>query len=301
MASSVLLWLACTAAAVCPPLCGCALAVFVSPSLSNFLLLLAGLSWSIQLLGWLWSAAHHSERYYDLLGSLTFISLVLVSLLNSVAGPSLFPSLLVSSPSLLARGKSDFSLSTLWAQASDLNARQLINSLLVLVWATRLGSHLFSRIRKDNKDARSAADSTDSADSQPQTAALTAPPSALWLLLCRFDLMRDSGAKLLLPWMTQGLWAFSLSLPVTLTNALFAADQSTFTAASTVVGSSYNAAAAHQLTLRDAVGWSIWLGAFLLEVVADRQKASFAADEANKGKFIDQGLWSLSRHPNCQR
>jgi hypothetical protein len=156
MASSLLLWVACVAAAVFPPLSGCALAVFVSPSQSGFLLLLAAVSWSIQLLGWLWSAAHHSEKYYDLLGSLTFVSLTLVSLLHSVAGPSLYPSLLVSSPGILSRGKDDFSLSSLYEHASSLNARQLINSLLVVVWATRLGTHLFSRIRKDKKDARSA-------------------------------------------------------------------------------------------------------------------------------------------------
>jgi steroid 5-alpha reductase family enzyme len=172
------------------------------------------------------------------------------------------------------------------------------------VWATRLGSHLFSRINKDKKDARSACtrDTTLCRTNSPQTAhqhsyrhaSLPCP------LLCRFDMMRDSGAKLLLPWMTQGLWAFALSLPVTLTNALFAADQSTSTVASALVGSSYSEAAMQQLTLRDMLGWAIWAGAFALEVVADQQKSKFAADEANKGKFIDQGLWRLSRHPNCK-
>ena len=132
-------------------------------------------------------------------------------------------------------------------------------------------------------------------------AALTPPPLCMLpSVVLRFDMMRDSGAKLLLPWMTQGLWCFLLSLPVTFTNALLAADQSQSSVASAVVGSHYNSEAVDRLTVRDVVGWAVWATAFLTEVVADRQKAAFAANEANKGKFIDEGLWSVSRHPNCQ-
>jgi steroid 5-alpha reductase family enzyme len=46
------------------------------------------------------------------------------------------------------------------------------------------------------------------------------------------------------------------------------------------------------------VGATIWLGAFLVEVVADHQKSVFKADPANTGKFISTGLWSWSQHPN---
>ena len=300
MASSALLWLACVAGAACPPLLGCALAVFVSPSNSGFLLLLAGLSWSIQLLGWAWSAAHHSEQYYDLLGSLTFVSLTLVSLAYAVAGPSLYPTLLASFlPGLLSRAKTDSSLSSLWSHAASLNTRQMINSLLVLVWATRLGAHLFSRIRKSKKDARSAALEAAPCEAQQPRRARAALTVWLCVACCRFDRLRDSGAKLLLPWMTQGLWVFSLSLPVTLSNALLTADRSSSGLASAVVGSAYNPAAVDRLSPYDLLGWALWLAAFALEVVADRQKAAFSADQANKDKFIDVGLWRLSRHPNC--
>ena len=35
-----------------------------------------------------------------------------------------------------------------------------------------------------------------------------------------------------------------------------------------------------------------------LEVTADWQKAAWKSRPENKGRFIDEGLWSLSRHPN---
>lgn len=46
------------------------------------------------------------------------------------------------------------------------------------------------------------------------------------------------------------------------------------------------------------VGFMIWLIGFILEVTADLQKSRFIANPANKGKFINIGLWSHSRHPN---
>lgn len=45
-------------------------------------------------------------------------------------------------------------------------------------------------------------------------------------------------------------------------------------------------------------GFSIWLVGFLWEAVGDWQLARFKADSANKGKIMQSGLWSLSRHPN---
>ena len=59
---------------------------------------------------------------------------------------------------------------------------------------------------------------------------------------------------------------------------------------------------AHKPTLTLAsfvhAGVSIFGLGFGFEVVADWQKDAFRADPANKGKFITEGLWSLSRHPN---
>ena len=46
------------------------------------------------------------------------------------------------------------------------------------------------------------------------------------------------------------------------------------------------------------IGLAVWLFGFGVEVIADRQKDAFRRDQANKGGFIQSGLWSWSRHPN---
>ena len=45
-------------------------------------------------------------------------------------------------------------------------------------------------------------------------------------------------------------------------------------------------------------GALLWLLGFGFEVIADRQKKHFSEQPENKGRFITQGLWSISRHPN---
>jgi len=93
----------------------------------------------------------------------------------------------------------------------------------------------------------------------------------------RFDEIKPSFIRFLNVWTIQGLW-------VTLT---LAAALVTITSANR-----------KELDWFAAVGSLVWVLGFTLEVVADYQKSRFNADPNHKGKFIQSGLWSRSRHPN---
>ncbi len=93
----------------------------------------------------------------------------------------------------------------------------------------------------------------------------------------RFDEIKTSKLRFLSVWTVQGLW-------VSLTAA-----------AAWIAITSANDAPLGWTTW---AGLAIWLFGFAFEVVADNQKRLFKADQANAGKFIQTGLWSVSRHPN---
>ncbi|MFT5680862.1 MAG: steroid 5-alpha reductase family enzyme [Myxococcota bacterium] len=109
----------------------------------SLLVLCAGLSMGIQWLVWLPSALSQSERFFDLTGSLTYLTLIAVSL----------------------------------ALSPDPGLRQFIVSGMVCVWAIRLGTFLFARIRRDGKDGR-------------------------------FDHLKTDPLRFLSVWTIQGLWVF---------------------------------------------------------------------------------------------
>lgn len=93
----------------------------------------------------------------------------------------------------------------------------------------------------------------------------------------RFDRLKPSFLRFLMVWTLQGLWVF-------LTAACALAAMTTATPrAIGVVG---------------LVGALVWAVGFAIEAVADGQKSAFRADPANRGRFIDTGLWAWSRHPN---
>ena len=46
------------------------------------------------------------------------------------------------------------------------------------------------------------------------------------------------------------------------------------------------------------IGLTIWIAGFIIEVKADSQKKKFSSNPENRNKFINEGLWSRSRHPN---
>ncbi|MDJ0320938.1 DUF1295 domain-containing protein [Pseudarthrobacter sp. PS3-L1] len=93
----------------------------------------------------------------------------------------------------------------------------------------------------------------------------------------RFDDIKPNFVRFLNVWTVQGLW-------VTLT-----------------AGAAWIAIASSTRVSLDwvaVVGLVVWIIGFGIEAVADSQKRAFAADPQNKGKFISNGLWSKSRHPN---
>jgi steroid 5-alpha reductase family enzyme len=48
----------------------------------------------------------------------------------------------------------------------------------------------------------------------------------------------------------------------------------------------------------NALGVLVWAAGFAFELLADIQLNRFKGDPANRGRILDTGLWSLSRHPN---
>ena len=153
-----------------------------------------------------------TEHFFDLTGGLTYA--VVTALALGLAGP--------------------------------LEPRSLILGGMIIIWAMRLASYLFGRIRREGSDGR-------------------------------FDQIKTSFHRFLLAWTLQGLWVL-----LTLAGALAAMTSTQHV----------------PLGAFAVVGTLVWLAGFGIEVVADRQKAAFRADPANRDRFIQHGLWSWSMHPN---
>ena len=93
----------------------------------------------------------------------------------------------------------------------------------------------------------------------------------------RFDNLKPSFIRYLNTWILQGLWV-------------------SFTAAAALAAiSSKNKV---DLEIVGVVGLIIWAAGFAIEITADSQKKKFKANPKNINKFIDEGLWARSRHPN---
>ena len=48
----------------------------------------------------------------------------------------------------------------------------------------------------------------------------------------------------------------------------------------------------------DVLGVAVWLFGFYFEAVGDAELSRFIKNPVNKGKLLQSGLWSLTRHPN---
>jgi len=93
----------------------------------------------------------------------------------------------------------------------------------------------------------------------------------------RFDEIKKNPIRFFNTWTIQGLWVFFTALPVFTVNA---------TRSNKDIGA------------LDIVGFIIWAFGFLIEAISDNQKNAFKANANNKGKWIEEGLWYYSRHPN---
>ena len=167
---------------------------------------------AIQIIVFIPSFIIRTEHYYDLTGGITYISTVVMALIlkNSYQGIDLISLLLGS---------------------------------MVIIWATRLSSFLFLRVKKSGEDVR-------------------------------FKKIKHSFSWFLMTFMLQGMWVFMCIFPAL------------------IVISSFNS----EINNYAIVGSIVWLFGFLFEIIADNQKSNF--NKFNKGEFISNGLWSITRHPN---
>lgn len=110
--------------------------------------LCAALSFAINWLVFVPSFLRQTEHYFDLTGSLTYVTLVVTA--------------------LVLGGATD--------------ARTLLLAALVVIWAGRLGTFLFARIRRDGRDGR-------------------------------FDAIKPSLPRFLLTWTLQGVWVLLTLAP----------------------------------------------------------------------------------------
>ncbi len=164
------------------------------------------------------SYVFQTEKFYDLTGSITYLSSMSYLLMNNT---ELLES---SSPSAY------------------------VAYLCVMIWTLRLGSFLFLRVLRDGEDKR-------------------------------FRKILPSFSQLFMTWNLSATWVVIQTLPlmVVLTGGIF--ESGTWSWIPTL-------------------GLALWLFGFIFQVIADNQKTKFKMDSANVGKFITEGLWSKSRHPN---
>lgn len=245
---------------------------FRNPFLRN-LVPSVGLAFGIQAAFAVPSILGQTERFYDLSGSLTYLSCTALSLylpaIRARSAAAVVGAAKPAWPTLLSAFNGT-------AGPHGFNWRQVVLSAAVSFWAARrelatslpshyfslltnhilVGTFLFQRILNDGQDSR-------------------------------FKNIRDSPPKFAVAFFAQAAWVSLCLLPVLSINSLPA---STFTA----LGSSL-------VSLTDILGVLLYVGGLGFEVTADRQKSQWSREKKEKKHdedFLTRGLWSKSRHPN---
>ena len=155
-----------------------------------------------------------TEKFFDLTGSLTYISIMVYVV---------------------------YTKNNLQEQLGSI----ILGSLIIL-WAVRLGSFLFLRIKKAGEDKR-------------------------------FREIKTSFARFFLLWTISGMWVSFCSM-----------------CALTAIASNDGVIVNNIFY----IGLVTFLVGLSIEIIADSQKTKFRKDPKNKDKFINEGLWAKSRHPN---
>ena len=157
-----------------------------------------GLAYTLQAAVAIPSILGQTERFYDLSGSLTYLSCAALSLYLPTIRARYAAAALGAAkpawPSILGAIQG--------VQGAGLNWRQLVLSAAVGIWATRLGTYLFARISADGSDSR-------------------------------FDDIRNSPPKFLGAFFAQATWVSLCLMPVLAINSVPAA---TFAALPAAVG-----------------------------------------------------------------
>lgn len=97
----------------------------------------------------------------------------------------------------------------------------------------------------------------------------------------RFDKIKPNKLRFFNVWLVQGLWVIITMSPLLV-----------------LMTKNPNIVSLNPLNVIEITGIAVWVTGIVFEVVADAQKTAFKDNKANKGKFINIGLWSISRHPN---
>ena len=155
-----------------------------------------------------------TEKFFDLTGSLTYISIMVYVV---------------------------YTKNNLQEQLGS-----IILASLVILWAVRLGSFLFLRIKKAGEDKR-------------------------------FREIKTSFARFFLLWTISGMWVSFCSM-----------------CALTAIASNDGVIVNYTFY----IGLVTFIIGLSIEIIADSQKTKFRKDPKNKDKFINEGLWAKSRHPN---